>query len=173
MQNNNTNCRHCSYRPPAALCPCGFCGFRKPCCQRSAGISGGIHAQLIHSAHVLLGHNGNIIFDTIRNHSTDHISLDRNTGQFLLAPARHYYISCWVTVDGTELTPIVEFALAIGQTHTPIASSPQCSCQVSGTALIASGRTTQTLTLKNVSGNAIRFADTAAQANIVITEIRL
>lgn len=132
---------------------------------------GGMQAQLSRSVNGLLANKENVIFDAIISQTSSDISYNSVSGEFSLPANKNYSVSWWVSVDGTELTPVIEFSVAINGYPIAVVSSPQVTCHLSGTALISVGDGADLLTLINVSGNTVRYADTSTQAGITIIEL--
>lgn len=163
MQNQN-------YSLSSKCCLCQQCS--QPLCPPKPPklFSGGIQVQLQNAAHALAVQNRAIIFDTIIQSNSD-IIYDSTIGKFILPSTATYFISWWAAVDGTETTAMIDFAVAVDDTTISIGSSPQVTCQISGSAFVPVGVTPARLSVMNVSGNAIRFANTSVQANIVILKL--
>ncbi len=149
-----------------------------PCPARSVRPSGpigfsGIQVQLQGSADALLEDRGNIRFNAVLHRSSQNIRYNSLTGEFTLSGNRSYYVSWWVAVDGTDSTSSAEFAVVRNNALISVSSSPQVTCQLSGTALFASGLAPELISLKNVSRNTIKYAPTSVQANLVILDLTL
>lgn len=153
-------CR-CRCFPCLAVRPSGPIGFS------------GIQAQLQGSADALLENRSNIRFNSIPHRSSQNIRYNSLTGEFTLSGNRIYYVSWWVAVDGTDYTSSAEFAVVRNNSLISVSSSPQVTCQLSGTALFTSGSAPELISLKNISGNTIKYAPTSVQANLVILDLTL
>ncbi len=158
-------------------CDCQACKCGKRCCPacppapRPQGTPAGIQLQLQGAARVLTGNNHNIRFDTDINKLSRDIAYNQQTGEFILPPNNHYYISWWVAVDGTEYSANVEFAVFVDNVLFAASASPLVTSQVSGSALVSTESEAKTITIVNVSGCEVRYAANSVQANIVIFKL--
>lgn len=131
----------------------------------------GIQVELINGTNRLITNTAIIVFDTILNNRSSDISYNSSTGLFTLTKTGNYYVSWWVTTDGSSLSPTVTFALAVNGIPVSQGSSPIVTGQVAGTALITITSTPSTVSLINVSGDTVLLADTPIQANLDIIEL--
>lgn len=157
-----------------SICRCRCC----PCLAQPVRPSGpigltGIQVQLQGSADALLGDHDNIRFDSVLHRSSQNIRYNSLTGEFTLSGNRNYYVAWWVAVDGTDYTSAAEFAVVRNNTLISTSSSPQVTCQLSGTALFTSGSAPELISLKNISGNTIKYAPTSVQADLVFLDLTL
>lgn len=134
----------------------------------SGFILGGMQAQLDGAGGILIQNKQNIIFNNILRNLSPDIYYDSSTGYFHLPRDRKYYVNWWVSVDGTETTTQIEFAVAIDDVPVSISSSPQVTSQITGMALVHTDAAVAKLSLINVSQNIIRFAEASVQAGIAI-----
>lgn len=160
MSNDNQDCR----TPCARRCPCSGGG--------SVFLSG-FHAQLNNAANRRIEDTHNVLFNLVTSRASSDITYNSATGEFTLCANKNYYVSWWIAVNGTDTAPIIEIAAVVDGVCVAIATSPQVTCQLSGTALISAKRVPQTLAIMNTTGDPIRYAATSIQANIVIMELAL
>lgn len=131
----------------------------------------GVQRQLTGSGGTLLGSNSIIVFDTqIFNQSTD-IFYNTSTGIFTITRMNSYYVSWWVSTDGTGVSPRVSFSLLLSNGGQIVSNSPSQSGQVSGTALVNVNGTPFYLALVNSTGDTVALASLPVQANIIIAEV--
>lgn len=161
--------RHCENASCNRYC-CKRCCPVCPPEQRSCNLSG-IQAQLHGAARALLENNSNVVFDKMINQSNPNIQYDDFTGEFILPPNRSYYVSWEAAVDGSETVQSIDFCVVVNNAMISVSSSSQVTCQMSGTALITTGKTPGRLSLMNVSGDTVRYTAALVQANIVIAGI--
>lgn len=144
---------------------------RRSICQPKKKNINGVQMQLENGSQSLLGDNSNVLFDTVINWASPVMKYSSTTGEFLLPGNKSYLVTWWVAVDGTGYSPLVEFAVVVDDELVVIGSSPLVTGQISGSALISTSRGAKTLSLRNVSGGIIRYAQTTIQADIVIIEL--
>lgn len=158
MTNDNQDCRMpCTHR-----CPCSDGGIV---------FLSGFQAQLNNAANRRIEDTHNVLFNLVTSRTNSDITYSSATGEFTLRANKNYYVSWWIAVNGTETAPIIEIAAVVDGICVAIATSPEVTCQLSGTALISAKRVSQTLAIMNVTGDPIRYAATSIQANIVIVEL--
>lgn len=187
----NLSCCKCRYHSCFPRSACNCCLPAPQCCLGATGPTGptgatgpvgptgadgtnllsGLQVQLQNSPHGLVPDQGNVLFDRILNGQPSDISYDQSTGEFLLLSNKNYYVSWWLTLNGSEYTATIDFAVMLDGHVVAAASMPQVTCQMSGTALVPVTSAPGILSITNVSGNSIRYANTSVQANIVIVEI--
>ena len=137
--------------------------FRSP-----APAFGGIQAQLTDGRLSIVSDRETIVFNSFLNNQSSDISYNQATGEFTITKAGDYYVSWWVTTNGSSQFTNMSFSIAVNGVPHSIGTSPIVSGQVSGSELITVGATPATITLINNSSNDIRIANTPVQANIVI-----
>lgn len=93
------------------------------------------------------------------------------TGEFTLPSNGSYYVSWEVAIDGAETVQSIDFCVVVNSVMISVSSSSQVTCQLSGTALITTGKTPGRLSLVNISGDTVRYTEALVQANIVIAGI--
>ena len=130
-----------------------------------------IQAQLIDSGGTTVANNSNVIFNTVLNREGTNISYDVATGEFTLAANKLYYVSWQVATDVENTITNIAFGLSVDGLLGPETSSPSLVGQISGTALIETDESSQTLALVNRSGGTVTYASNTVQANIVIHEL--
>jgi hypothetical protein len=133
----------------------------------------GIQTQLADSGGALIADSSQIIFDTITNDQANDISYNLATGVFTITAPGNYYVSWWVSVDGSDGPIILTFAVKLNGGGGVLGSAPTITGQINGSALVTVAATPATITLVNVTGAAVVLADTPVQANLVITEVGL
>lgn len=139
--------------------------------QNSSNVLRGIHAQLTNAPEALVDNNENVLFNIILGPPSQNMRLNCHSGEFILLENKSYYVSWSVSIDGTDFMPNADFSLAIDGIPIASASSPLVTGLVSSEALISVYSAPERLSLKNTSGNMIRYSNTNVQANIVILEI--
>lgn len=170
-------CNPCLRCSPCRVCPgprgatgptgpTGPTGATGPIAQLS-----GMQVQLVSGAATVIANNDNVVFDNILNDQSLNISYDTTTGVFNLMRPGNYYIDWWVDVDGTEISPEVGFSIFVNGVSYSISSLPLVTGQISGSTLVTIGSTPATISLVNVTGGAVNFADTPVRANITIIQL--
>ena len=147
------------------------CAHRCPCSGSGSVFLSGFQAQLDNAANRRVEDTHNVLFNRVTSRASSDITYSSATGEFTLCANKNYYVSWWAAVNGTETAPIIEIAAVVDGVCVAIATSPQVTCQLSGTALISAKRVSQTLSIMNVTGDPVRYAATSIQANIVIMEL--
>lgn len=142
--------------------------FRPPA---STAEFGGIQAQLTNRGDSVISDSEEIIFDSILSNHNPNISYANATGTFTITKPGNYYVSWWVTTDGSSEFTNMNFSIALNGAPYSTGTSPIVSGQVSGSEMITVVNTPVTVTLINNSSNDILIADTPVQANIVIVGI--
>jgi hypothetical protein len=131
----------------------------------------GVQAQLVGTPLALLANGATVAFDTIVTNQSPDITYNPGTGAFTLTSTGNYFVTWWVSVDGANSSPVVNFSLRLNGGGDIISTSPIVTNQLSGSALVHVSSVPSVLTLVNSSNDTIAFANTAAQANIVILEL--
>ena len=131
----------------------------------------GIQAVMSNRPGEELNDNEAIIFDKTISQVGTAISYNEETGEFTLSQNGNYLVDWWITIDGTDSTKGVIFALSVnGDIHSR-AVSPPATSQISGIALVMVDAAPATISVINASGETVNFEDIAPQANIVIAAI--
>ena len=133
----------------------------------------GIQTQLLASGGASIADGATLIFDTITNDQANDISYNLATGVFTITAPGNYYVTWWVAVDGSDGPINLAFAVELNGGGGVIGTAPTVTGQINGSALITVVATPATITLVNATGATIVLADTAVQANLVITEVGL
>lgn len=157
----NTSCNRCCCKRCCPVCPPE---------QRSCNLSG-VQVQLCGAARALLENNSNVVFDKMVNQSNPRIQYNDMTGEFTLPSNGSYYVSWEVAINGSETVQSIDFCVVVNNVMISVSSSSQVTCQLSGTALITTGKTPGRLSLVNISGDTVRYTEASVQANIVIAGI--
>lgn len=137
----------------------------------SSESAGGIHAQLKNAAVTPLADGATVVFDTVDINQISGISYNMATGEFTITPAGNYYVSWWVTTDGSEGPVNMVFSVNADGAPVTEGNSPIVTGQVNGDALITVADTPVVITLTNTAGAAILYANTNVQANISILKL--
>lgn len=132
---------------------------------------GGLQAHLEGSPGALLPDNAKIVFDTIDINQSPDISYNSGTGEFTLSSAGNYFITWWVTTDGSEGPVNMIFSVAVNEAAISTGNSPIVTGQVNGEALITVEDSPAVLTLENKTGAVIAFAAITVQAGITIIKL--
>jgi len=131
----------------------------------------GVDLQLNGAAGKLLEDGASVLFDKVINRQSAGISYADRSGVLRLAVNKNYYVSWWVSVDGTEQSPGVEFALFLNGMQISASAALQVTGQISGASLVTVRRAPESLSLVNTSGSTVRYAPVSVQAGIVIAEV--
>ncbi|WP_195986123.1 hypothetical protein [Clostridium sp. D33t1_170424_F3] len=132
---------------------------------------GGLQYQLTGGARRILAPGQAVPFDTpIQTDSTE-ISYDAGTGAFTLSAAGRYYISWWVSTDGSARSADLWFSLDLNGADHSIGAAPVVTGQISGSSLVKAETAPAFLTLRNATQTDIALCAAPAQANIVILRI--
>ena len=130
-----------------------------------------IQAQLVDDGGGTIADNSNVIFNTVLKRKGTNITYDIATGEFTLAANKLYYVSWQVATDVENTITNIAFGSSVDGLLGPGTSSPSLVGQISGTALIETDESSQTLALVNRSGGTVTYASNTVQANIVIHEL--
>ena len=136
--------------------------------QNAGGLSGGLQAQLIGTPHGLLEHGAAIAFDDCTERMHSDVIYNENTGALQLSGQCAFYVAWWVAVDGSEQFKAMEFAACIHEKPIAMAAAPLMTTQLCGSAFIPPLQEDALLSIRNVSGNTIRYAATSIQAGLVV-----
>ncbi len=115
--------------------------------------------------------NENVVFDTILNVKSSNISYNPITGEFTITQPGNYYITWWVSTNGSGMDTEVRFSLAVDVAGFAAGTSPIVTGQVTGSAFISVLTDPTVVSLKNTSTDIVTLASTTVQANIVILEV--
>lgn len=166
------------YNPGSCYYQYRYCDafYKYPAKQRDDNLSKsyalkGVELQLNGASEGLLENGASVLFDRVINRQSSDISYTNKSGALILADDKNYYVSWWVSVDGTEQSPGVEFALFLNGVKYSASASVQVTSQITGSSLVTVHRAPESLSLVNTSGSAVRFAPVSVQAGIVIAEI--
>lgn len=146
-------------KPPPVPCPTAFTALS------------GIQVQLQNAEGIMIENQADVLFDVVINQPGPDISYNSDTGECFLPADKSFYISWWIAVDGTETVSCPEFAVTVDDRVIAIATSPLVTCQLTGSALISGQPVPSVLSLRNVSRDRVRYAQTSVQANLVIMEV--
>lgn len=135
------------------------------------GILQGYQAQLQGSPAEFIADGDNVIFDTVIADQSDNVSYNAATGEFTLTGAGNYFISWWVTTDGSTGPVNMVFGVLVNGSTVALGNSPIVTGQVNGNAFITVGDLPVTVTLTNLTGADVLYANIPAQANITILTV--
>ena len=154
-------------------------GFKEFSCSKFPGIPkifpgniSGIQLQLSNAAGMLLENNSPVLFDSVIYGQSPYINYNKETGELTFLINQNIFVSWWVSIDGTELSPVLEFAAAINGKPYSSSASASVTDQLTGSALISIPAASDRLSLMNLSGSLVRYAQVPVQAGIVIIEAR-
>ncbi|MDC0700565.1 hypothetical protein POG20_18800, partial [Blautia wexlerae] len=85
--------------------------------------------------------------------------------------AGRYYISWWVSTDGSARSADLWFSLDLNGADHSIGAAPVVTGQISGSSLVKAETAPAFLTLRNATQTDIALCAAPAQANIVILRI--
>lgn len=131
------------------------------------GLSGA-QFQLDDSAAGLIRDREPVRFNQVIHTSGSEIAYTVRSGEFLLSAEKEYFVTWWVSVDGTDGPSNLSFALALDGVPFVSGLSPQVTGQLSGVGLIPVRGTAGRLSLVNHTGGTVRYASEPVQANIAI-----
>ena len=137
----------------------------------AAGELEGIQAQLQRSPATIIADGANVIFDSTITDQSESISYDLATGEFTISEPGNYYISWWVTTDGSAGPVNMVFALLADGTPIALGNSPIVTGQVDGDAFLTVTDTPVIVTLVNQTGADVLYANIPVQANISIITV--
>ena len=131
----------------------------------------GIQTQLLASGGEIIADGASIIFDTVVVDEADNISYNAATGEFTITAAGNYYVSWWVTTDGSDGPVNLAFAVVVDGGASIIGNAPLVTGQINGQAFLAITAVPATIHLDNVTGASIALASTVVQASMVIMQV--
>lgn len=135
------------------------------------GVLHGYQAQLQGSPAEIITNGANVVFDTIISDQSEYVSYNAATGEFTLTGAGNYYIDWWVTTDGSAGPVNMVFGVLVNGSPVALGNSPIVTGQVNGNAFITVGDLPVTVTLANLTGADVLYANIPAQANITILTV--
>ncbi|QHQ63195.1 DNRLRE domain-containing protein [Anaerocolumna sedimenticola] len=131
----------------------------------------GIQAQLQRSPGTIIADGANVIFDSTLTDQSESISYNPATGEFTISKPDNYYISWWVTTDGSAGPVNMVFGLVADGTTIAVGNSPDVTGQVDGDGFLTVSNDPVTLTLVNQTGADVLYANIPVQANISIITV--
>lgn len=138
------------------------------CCGKDSGTEG-IQTQLIGVGGTTIGSGDNVLFNSVLNDQSPHISYNAATGAFTIEKKGNYTVAWWFDTDGAGPAINVSFAVAVNGTPFSTASSPIVSGELSGNAFVTVETVPAVITLVNVTGEDVFIPSTPVQAGMVIT----
>lgn len=133
----------------------------------------GVQVQLTNAGGTTIPSGANVIFNNVITDQSLNITYNSANGQFLLTSARNYYITWWIATSGANDSQSITFDVQLNGSGGIAASTPITTGQLHGTAFIAVGAAPATLSLMNITGNAVSIPSTPIQANIIVMESAL
>lgn len=152
-----------------AMGPAGATGATGPA--GPASRLSGIQMQLIGGAQRVVESRESLVFDMAVNDQSPDISYNPLSGEFTLTRAGSYFVSWWIATDGSEYSTTLSFSLFVDAAGYALGSTPIVTGQLNGSALVTVEAVPTTLTLKNISPDAVALASAPVQANLVILQI--
>lgn len=132
---------------------------------------GGVQYQLTGGARRIIAPGQAVLFDTPIQTDGTEISYNAGTGAFALSAAGRYYISWWVSTDGSASSTDLWFSVDLNGASHSIGAAPVVTGQISGSALVTAEAAPSFLTLRNATQTGIALCAAPSQANIVILRI--
>lgn len=127
--------------------------------------------QLISGAGRFLQPGQTLVFDTAINDQSPYISYDPISGGFTLSQSGNYFVTWWVSTDGSEQASNLGFSVEVNAMGPISGATPVVTGQLSGSALVTVNANPVILTLNNTTSNVVALASTNVQANIVILQV--
>ena len=146
--------------------PTGFTGPTGP-----APLLLGLQAQYQNASAAVIANGALIPFNTVINNQSAALTLNAATGEITITEPGNYYVSWWISLDGSTVAVFITFSLELDGTPLSSAAIPVLSGQLTGADLISVTTTPAVLTLVNATGNDIFTGDTNVQANIAILQL--
>lgn len=131
----------------------------------------GTLVQLQGTPATIIADDATVMFDTVIIDQSPSISYNADTGEFTLSATGNYYISWWVTTDGSAGPVNMVFSVEVGGTPVSAGNSPIVTGQVSGDALITVETAPAVVTLVNSTGADVLYGNIGVQANIMILKL--
>ena len=131
----------------------------------------GLQAQYQNASAAVIANGALIPFNTVINNQSAALTLNAATGEITIAESGNYYVSWWISVDGSTVATFITFSLELDGVPLSSAAIPILSGQLTGSDLISVTTTPAVLTLVNTTGNDIFTGDTNIQANIAILQL--
>ena len=133
----------------------------------------GVQVQLTNAGGTTIPNGTNVLFNNVITDQSLNITYNSTNGQFQLTSARNYYITWWIATSGANNSQSITFDVQLNGSGGILASTPITTGQLHGTAFIAVGAAPATLSLVNVTGDAVSIPLTPIQANIIVMESAL
>ncbi|MFT3982294.1 MAG: hypothetical protein QM697_00190 [Lachnospiraceae bacterium] len=130
----------------------------------------GMQAELNNAGGEVIANNSNVIFNHVLNDQSENISYNSATGEFTITEPGNYEVAWWTAPDGAGPAANISFAVAVNGIPYAAVSSPIVSVQMAGNALVTVESVPATLSLVNVTGEAVLIPNTPVQSGIVIKE---
>ena len=131
----------------------------------------GLQAQYQDAEVATLADGDAIPFNTVINNQSPDMTLNAGTGEITITAPGNYYVSWWVSVDGSTVATFITFSLELDGTALSSSATPLLTDQLTGSDLITVTTTPAVLTLNNATGNDIFTGNTAIQANIAVVQL--
>ena len=127
----------------------------------------GFQVQLQSESVPFLNPNDNIIFNTVLNQSSNHISYNSGTGEFTFLQNGNYYVDWWNVTDGTDGPSIIQFSFQNGVQEIN-SSTNIVTGQMSGNAFVSITNAPVVFTLKNTTNAVVSLGQPFVHANLTI-----
>lgn len=164
-------CLCCLCRPILrCCCCCRRCpGPRPTPCRKDIN---GMQVQLQGMSGGTVVNNANVIFDTVLNDTSNHISYDNVTGVFTINKPGNYLVNWWVNTDGAESLTNVTFSAEVdGVSIASTSPSPMTTIQIYGQGFFTVDDVPVHLSLVNRTGADVNYGIAGIQADLVIIEL--
>ena len=117
-----------------------------------------------------VAHGGNVPFDTVNANNALGVAYTLASGMITLSRAGTYLINWWVALENAQTAESLAFSLELNGNAVQTSYSDIGGGQIYGTAIVTVSSVPSTLSLKNVSGDAVTYVTAAGQAGITLTQ---
>lgn len=112
-----------------------------------------------------------VVFDKVVNHLNEGIFYNRQTGEFTLTEAGNYVVNWSVTVEGSDESPFVSFAVRVDDEVEDFDTIPVSVGHLTGSCLITITKGSAKLTLVNHTEDIIQFSRYSPCANLMLYQL--
>lgn len=116
-----------------------------------------------------------VLFDETLGNTSVNVNYDNATGRFEINKAGTYFASWWVATDGSGQSTSLQFGLVVNygdpSQQVFVACSPVVTGQISGSAMFTITTVPSYITLRNLTGDVVNYANTNYRSMMTVIEV--